>query len=87
MRLLRIIQQPGSAAGKHRIAVEAQVPNLQTLSFAREIEFSLTAEDDERIRWYLEDYLQFVHDPAPKLAAGGGGADARARRRAVSRAL
>ncbi|MCC2111468.1 MAG: CHAT domain-containing protein [Hyphomicrobiales bacterium] len=70
MRLLRIIQQPGSAAGKHRIAVEAQVPNLQTLSFAREIEFSLTAEDDERIRWYLEDYLQFVHDPAPKLAAG-----------------
>src|SRR3954470_9043038 len=28
------------------------------------------AEDDQRdLRWYLEDYLQFPEDPAPKIAA------------------
>ena len=70
MALLRISQQPGSAPGKHRVAVEAQVPSLQPLSFTREIDFALTASENERIRWYLEDYLQFVHDPAPKIAAG-----------------
>ncbi len=70
MTLLRITQQPGAGPGRHRVFVEAQVPGLQALSFSREIEFALTADDGERIRWYLEDYLHFVHDPAPKIAAG-----------------
>ena len=30
--------------------------------------FELTMQDRERIRWYLEDYLLFPLDPAPKIA-------------------
>ena len=69
MPTLRIDQQRGSGPGKHRIAVNAELPGLQTLSFSREIEFALSPPDAERIRWYLEDYLQFDEDPAPEIAA------------------
>jgi tetratricopeptide (TPR) repeat protein len=69
MPTLQINQQAGSAPGKHRIAVNADLPGLQALSFSREIEFELSPQERERIRWYLEDYLQFDEDPAPKIAA------------------
>lgn len=36
-----------------------------TSSFA----FKLTSQDQENLRWYLEDFLQYPHDPAPKIAA------------------
>ncbi len=29
----------------------------------------LTAQDGADLRWYLEDYLQWPHDPAPRIAA------------------
>jgi hypothetical protein len=35
-----------------------------------DIAFELTPQDGERIRWYLEDYLQFDEDPAPQIAKG-----------------
>jgi tetratricopeptide (TPR) repeat protein len=69
MPTLRISQQPGSGPNKHRIDVEADVPGFQRFTFTREIEFALTPRDGEKIRWYLEDYLQFAQDPAPKIAA------------------
>ncbi len=31
--------------------------------------FKLSAQDQEDLRWYLEDYWQNPHDPAPKIAA------------------
>ena len=31
--------------------------------------FALSAQDQEDLRWYLEDYLQYPLDPAPKIAA------------------
>jgi hypothetical protein len=31
--------------------------------------YQLTAQDQEDLRWYLEDYLQYPQDPAPKIAA------------------
>ena len=68
MPTLRIDQQPGSGSGKHRIAVYAELPGLHALSFNREIEFALSPSEAERIRWYLEDYLQFDEDPAPQIA-------------------
>ena len=70
MALLRMAQLPTSSSQRHRIAIEAQVPGLQSLSFFREIEFALTANENERIRWHLEDYLQFAHEHAPKIAEG-----------------
>jgi hypothetical protein len=30
--------------------------------------FPSSGPDGERIRWYLEDYLQFDEDPAPQIA-------------------
>jgi tetratricopeptide (TPR) repeat protein len=70
MPTLRIDQQPGSGPGKHWIAVAApDLPGVQPLSFSREIEFALSPSEAERIRWYLEDYLQFDEDPAPQIAA------------------
>jgi hypothetical protein len=65
MPILRISQQPGSAPNTHRIA-DAKIPGFQPLSFSREIEFALSLQDGEKLRWYLEDYLQFAQDPAPQ---------------------
>ncbi len=31
--------------------------------------FALTPQDDGDLRWYLEDYLEWPHDPAPQIAA------------------
>jgi len=31
--------------------------------------FALSPQDQEDLRWYLEDYLQYPLDPAPKIAA------------------
>jgi len=31
--------------------------------------FKLSPQDHEDLRWYLEDYLQYPLDPAPKIAA------------------
>jgi CHAT domain len=69
MPTLRIDQQPGSGPGRHRIAVKAEIPGVQPLSFSREIEFALSPPDAERIRWYLEDFLQFDEESAPQIAA------------------
>jgi hypothetical protein len=32
-------------------------------------QFKLSEQDQEDLRWYLEDYLQCPLDPAPKIAA------------------
>ncbi|MBU0908772.1 MAG: CHAT domain-containing protein [Proteobacteria bacterium] len=34
-----------------------------------EFDFPVTSQDREDLRWYLEDYLQYIADPAPKIAA------------------
>jgi tetratricopeptide (TPR) repeat protein len=35
-----------------------------------EFAFAVPAEDAERVRWYLEDYLEHPFDPAPRIADG-----------------
>jgi tetratricopeptide (TPR) repeat protein len=69
--VLHINQQRGSAPTRHQIDVNAtDIPGLQAPSVSHEIEFELTPQDGERIRWYLEDFLQFDEDPAPQIAKG-----------------
>jgi tetratricopeptide (TPR) repeat protein len=69
--VLQINQQPGRASNQYRISVTAtEIPDRAALSFDTDIEFELTPESAERIRWYLEDYLQFDEDPAPQIAKG-----------------
>jgi hypothetical protein len=67
--ILRINQHPVSAPNRYRIEVSAtDIPNFEPANVSREIEFALSPQDGERIRWYLEDYLQFDEEPAPQIA-------------------
>ena len=69
MPILRINQQQSGAPNHYKIDVAAtDIPNLAPLSFSSDIEFELQPQDAERIRWYLEDFLQFDEDPAPQIA-------------------
>ncbi|MGK7872005.1 MAG: CHAT domain-containing protein [Xenococcaceae cyanobacterium] len=68
MLTLRLTQHSESQSDRYRveIALEGNGPRqTATASFA----FRLTAQDQENLRWYLEDYLQYPHDPAPQIAA------------------
>ena len=48
------------------IALEGAGPRARaTSAFSLEI----TPQDREDLRWYLEDYLEYPIDPAPKIAA------------------
>jgi tetratricopeptide (TPR) repeat protein len=68
---LRISQHPAGVANRFQIEVNAtDIPNFGAQSFSAEIEFVLAPAESERIRWYLEDYLQFDEEPAPTIAAG-----------------
>jgi tetratricopeptide (TPR) repeat protein len=67
--ILQINQQPSGASHRYRISVSAtQIPDRADLSYDTDIQFELSRENSERIRWYLEDYLQFDEDPAPQIA-------------------
>jgi hypothetical protein len=71
MPVLRIVQLRGDASHRYRIEITAtDIPNFAPLQFSRDIAFELTPQHGERIRWYLEDYLQFDEDPAPQIARG-----------------
>ena len=71
MPTLHINQSAGGTAHHYRIDVTATgVPGIAQLSFNRDIQFELMPQDAERIRWYLEDYLQFDEEPAPQIAKG-----------------
>ena len=47
-----------------RLEESGQVPQTATARFA----LKLSAQDQEGIRWYLEDYLKHPFDPAPQIA-------------------
>ena len=71
MPTLRIAQDRTDAPHRYRIEITAtDIPGFAQLRFSSEIAFELTPEDGERIRWYLEDYLQFDEEPAPQIARG-----------------
>src|SRR5712671_5175028 len=66
---LRVIHQRGSGPDLHQAVLtlmdEGWAPRLVSVEFP----FALTDQDREDIRWYLEDYLEFADDPAPRIAA------------------
>jgi hypothetical protein len=71
MPILRIAQHRGNATHGYLIEITAtDIPNFAPLQFSRDIAFELSPQDGERIRWYLEDYLEFDADPAPQIARG-----------------
>jgi len=54
---------------KYRIEIALEGGGLPRQTATSYFNFKLTDQDQEDIRWYLEDFLQYPHDPAPKIAA------------------
>ena len=68
MSTLRISQHSGKEAGRYRFELSATGRGLQQRDAAVEFPFALSPQDQEALRWYLEDFLEFDQDPAPTLA-------------------
>src|SRR4051794_23194814 len=63
------LSQSANADGSHR--VEATLTGGQVVQRAvSRVDYEVSAEDRERVRWYLEDFLEYPVEPAPKIAAG-----------------
>lgn len=61
------IKQSSLAEGRHRVEIELTgdgAPRAATSTFA----FDLSPQDEEDLRWYLEDFLQYPQEPAPVIA-------------------
>jgi len=54
---------------KYLIEIALESGGLPRQTVTSHFNFKLTDQDQEDIRWYLEDFLQYPHDPAPKIAA------------------
>jgi CHAT domain len=66
MLQLRIKQNP-LAEGRHRVDLDLTgdgAPRAATCTFL----FNLSPQDEEGMRWYLEDFLQYPQAPAPMIA-------------------
>jgi tetratricopeptide (TPR) repeat protein len=56
-------------AGRRRVEVVWRQEGLAPQAAASTFTYEVDKQDAEKIRWYLEDYLEFPADPAPVLAA------------------
>lgn len=68
MPTLRIKQNTVST-GNYRVEIALEGDGLPRQTATASFAFDMTAQDQEDLRWYLEDYLQYPDDPAPKIAA------------------
>lgn len=68
MTTLRITQTTEST-GRYRVELSLDGDGLAPQSASASFPFDISPQDQEDLRWYLEDYLQFPHDPAPAIAA------------------
>src|SRR4051794_34112710 len=61
------IRQHAVAEGRHRVEIDLLgdgAPRAAVSTF----DFRLSAQDEEDLRWYLEDFLQHPEEPAPAIA-------------------
>ena len=66
MYVLRLRQ---TTEGEHRYTVLLELERGDVRrEDTRSIDFEFTPRDQEDLRWYIEDYLQYPLDPAPKIA-------------------
>src|SRR5438874_8545431 len=55
-------------SGGIQVAIRLRT-ELNTLNATATFSFEWTHQDQEDLRWYLEDYLTYPVDPAPAIAA------------------
>src|SRR3954451_8572068 len=61
------IRQHAVAEGRHRVEIDLLgdgAPRAAVSTF----DFRLSSQDEEDLRWYLEDFLQYPDEPAPAIA-------------------
>ncbi len=68
MTLLRL-KQTALGNNRYRAELEFTAPNQAPASASAEFDFALTEQEGRDLRWYMEDYLQNPHEPAPQIAA------------------
>ena len=68
MPTLRITQST-ETTGRFRVDISLEGPALAPQQARAAFPFEMTPQDHEDLRWYLEDYLLFPHEPAPTIAA------------------
>jgi tetratricopeptide (TPR) repeat protein len=66
MLQLRIQQHP-LAEGRHRVEIALEGGGARRTAEST-FAFSLSPQDEEDLRWYLEDFLQYPQEPAPTIA-------------------
>src|SRR5260370_39299592 len=68
MPTLRLTQHV-AGPDQYRVEVALEGDGLPRQIALATFGFQLAAQDQEDLRWYLEDYLQYPQDPAPAIAA------------------
>lgn len=68
MLILRLTQYT-AGPGQYRVVVNLREDNQPEEEAIVHFPFALTEQEQEELRWYLEDYLQDPHDPNPTIAA------------------
>jgi hypothetical protein len=68
MRTLRLVQRATTIRGLHQVDIAIEGDGPQPAARAQ-VRLDLGVKELERLRWYLEDYLEYPVDPAPKIAA------------------
>jgi hypothetical protein len=68
MSRLRITQSD-VGEDRYRVDLEFEVDGGPRQTATATVDFPLSEQDQEDLRWYLEDFLQYPQDPAPKVAA------------------
>ena len=69
MLILRLTQHAATEPDLHHIEVRLEGDGLAPYAAQASFAFALTPQDQEDLRWYLEDYLQYPLEPAPAIAA------------------
>jgi tetratricopeptide (TPR) repeat protein len=64
--LLRLTQHELDA-GRHRVGLAWEGEGARRTAEAT-VAFTPNRQDEEDVRWYLEDFLQYPQDPAPEIA-------------------
>lgn len=62
------LTQSSEEPGNHRVELALEENDKLCQTAIATFSFKLTSQDQEDIRWYLEDYLEYHQDPSPNIA-------------------
>src|SRR4030095_2536408 len=67
--MLRLILQSKAPTDQPYLALASPTGQIIAQTpLATPVNFRLSTRDQEDLRWYLEDYMQYPQEPAPKIA-------------------